>query len=109
MPQRPALCLRALALLNLLTIFLPRRYRPPLPVRAPAGLVALMRECWCADRAARPDFAACAARLEILQAANQQVKKITSLICFGATLLEACACFLMISIVMYFSLCSNSS
>jgi hypothetical protein len=54
-------------------------------VRAPAGLVALMRECWCADRAARPDFAACAARLEILHAANQQVKK-TSLICFGVTL-----------------------
>ena len=51
------------------------KYRPPLPVRAPAGFVDLMRECWRADGAARPDFATCVARLEVLHATNQQVNK----------------------------------
>jgi hypothetical protein len=53
------------------------KYRPPLPVRAPAGFVDLMRECWRADGTARPDFATCVARLEVLHATNQQVNKDT--------------------------------
>jgi len=49
------------------------RYRPPLPVRAPADYVGLMRQCWRHDWEARPDFTAIVSKLEEIHYSQKQL------------------------------------